>query len=62
MGKPNHRYVAKAVPDKGWRVWNRKTKKWWGNYFPYYPEKLLAELNGEKRPQVLVDLSKNSKP
>jgi len=39
-------YVAKAEAGKGWRIWERKMKKWWGNYFKIYPEELLAELNG----------------
>lgn len=52
------RYVAKAEPKKGWRIWNRKMKKWWGNYFKQYPEDLLAELNGERRPEKIVELTK----
>lgn len=58
MGKPQARYVAKAVPGVGWRIWNRKQKKWWGNPFREYPAELLAELNGPKRPERLVELSK----
>jgi hypothetical protein len=42
-------YVAKATADLGWRIWNTKTKRWWGEYFKRYPDELLAELNGEKR-------------
>lgn len=49
-------YVCKAIPGQGWRVWNRRTKRWWGNYFIEFPEALLAELNGEKRPEILVKL------
>lgn len=56
MGKPNVKYVAKAVKGQGWRVWDRKMKKWWGNSFSFYPEELLAELNGPKRPNKLVEL------
>lgn len=59
MGVPNKRYVCKAVPDKGWRIWNRKTKKWWGNFFKEYPTQLLEELNGEKNPERIVKISKN---
>jgi len=50
------KYVAKAEKGKGWRIWNRKTKRWWGNYFSQYPEDLLDELNGEKRPEVVTKL------
>lgn len=52
------RYVAKAEAGKGWRVWNRKTQKWWGNYFKYYPELLLDELNGEKNPEEITKLNR----
>jgi hypothetical protein len=54
------KYVAKAIAGFGWRVWNRKTKKWWGNYFNAYPEELLNELNTQKRPEVLIKLCKVS--
>lgn len=43
------RYVARAEAGKGWRIFNRRTQKPWGNYFKNYPENLLAELNGPKR-------------
>jgi hypothetical protein len=52
------RYVARAVPEAGWRVWGRKQKRWWGNPFSYFPKDLLTELNGSKRPEKLVALSK----
>jgi hypothetical protein len=58
MGTSIVRYVAKAVPGAGWRIWDRKQKKWWGNPFLHFPEDLLAELNGAKRPERLVELCK----
>jgi hypothetical protein len=54
------RYVAKAVAGIGWRVWDRRTRRWWGNYFALFPEKLLLELNGQKRPDVLISLCRCS--
>jgi hypothetical protein len=54
----NARYVARVIPGRGWRCWNRRTRRWWGNHFAEYPAELLAELNGEKRPERLVELSK----
>lgn len=54
------KYVCKAVPGQGWRIWDRKTKRWWGNYFLEFPESLLAELNGAKRPDKLVELCRDS--
>ena len=56
----NIRYVAKAEAGVGWRVFDRNTKRWWGNFFSYYPQMLLDELNGEKRPDKLVELCRNA--
>lgn len=56
MGKRNLRYVAKAEAGKGWRIWDRKARKWWGEHYTQYPEPLLTELNGEKRPEQLTEL------
>jgi len=47
-------YVARATADLGWRIWNTKTKRWWGEYYKRYPDELLAELNGEKRPPLIT--------
>lgn len=58
MGTPKKRYVAKAIPGVGWRIWNRMQNKWWGNPFSSYPEELLSELNGPKRPERIVELSR----
>ncbi len=60
MGKPAVRFVAKAVPGVGWRVWDRKLRRWWGNYYKGHPARLLAELNGEAAPDRIVELSKGS--
>lgn len=54
------KYVAKAEPGIGWQVWNRKTRQPWGNFFREYPEAVLAELNGPRRPEKLVELCKES--
>ena len=60
MGASTLRYVAKAVPGSGWRVWDRKQNRWWGNHFTAYPASLLVELNGPKRPDRIVELSRGS--
>lgn len=52
------KYVARTEEGKGWRIFNRKTQRSWGNYYSQYPIKVLEELNGEKRPEVLVKLQK----
>jgi hypothetical protein len=60
MTPPQQRYVAKAEAGVGWRVWNRRAKRWWGNFFPEYPQAVLEELNGAARPEVLTQLCKSS--
>ena len=56
MGKPKRRFVAKAEREKGWRIWDNLEKKWWGERYLSFPEHLLAELNGRKRPEELKEL------
>lgn len=56
------RFVGKAIPGQGWRVWDNIQHKWWGNLYAQHPAALLAELNGQKRPEQIVNLSKGSKP
>ena len=60
MGSPSARYACKAVAGVGWKIWDRKQKKkkWWGNPCSIFPDELLKELNGPKRPDELVRLSK----
>ena len=58
MGKPVVRYVCRAVPGVGWRIWDRKMNKWWGNAFTDFPQLLIDELNGLKRPEALVCLTR----
>ena len=48
------------VAGVGWRIWNRKQRRWWGNFFAAYPTELLAELNGQKRPKRIAELSRAS--
>lgn len=62
VGKTNDRYVARAVTGKGWRIFNRKTQKSWGNYFNEFPSKVLDELNRDKNPDVLKALGKLMRP
>lgn len=57
MGKPGKRYVAKGVPG-GWKIWNNLTQHWWGQLYEKQPDELVEELNGAKRPEVIVQLTK----
>jgi hypothetical protein len=62
MGARTRRFVGKAIPGQGWRVWDNVQRKWWGNLYTQHPAELLAELNGKKRPDRIVELSKGGKP
>jgi hypothetical protein len=39
------RYVARGVPG-GWRIWDNKARRWWGDQYEVQPDDLVAELNG----------------
>lgn len=56
------RYVAKAIPSVGWRVWDRLRGVWWGNIFPAHPADLLAELNKDRSSPQVVALARASRP
>ena len=60
MGKVKRRFVGKSEPGQGWRIWDNKIRRWWGEHYSQYPEYLLAELNGEKRPERLTELIRNT--
>ncbi len=42
----------------GWRIWNNKSNKWWGQLYERQPDELVNELNGESRPEVIVVLTR----
>lgn len=48
--------MARAEAGRGWRVWDRKLQRFWGERYRDFPERLLAELNGGKRPERLSEL------
>jgi hypothetical protein len=52
------RFVLKAVKGEGWRVWNTRHQRFWGQTYTAQPDALLAELNGAKRSDKIVELSK----
>ena len=53
------RFVGRAEAGKGWRVFDRMHKGWWGEIYKVYPDRLFIELNGPKRPDAIVKLVKN---
>ncbi|HZH91838.1 MAG TPA: hypothetical protein VEX70_14620 [Pyrinomonadaceae bacterium] len=48
--------MTQAEAGKGWRIWDNKQRKWWGEQYRSFPEQLLAELNGNKRPEQITAL------
>jgi hypothetical protein len=40
------RYVARGVPG-GYRIWDNRGRRWWGDLYELCPDDLLDELNGE---------------
>lgn len=38
------RYVARGVPG-GYRIWDNKARRWWGDHYELCPDELLNELN-----------------
>jgi hypothetical protein len=47
--------VARGVPG-GYRIWNRKSRRWWGDHYELCPDDLLAELNGANDPARITTL------
>jgi hypothetical protein len=31
----------------GWRIWDTKSRRWWGDHYEVQPDELVAELNGK---------------
>jgi hypothetical protein len=60
VAKQKRRFVAKAEASQGWRIWDNKIRGWWGERYVNNPEALLAELNGEKRPEQLTNLTRKT--
>jgi hypothetical protein len=58
MGKPNVRFIARAEAGTGWRIWDRQQHRWWGEPQKEYPSAILTELNSEKRPDRIVELTR----
>jgi hypothetical protein len=41
------RYVARGAPG-GYRIWDNKARRWWGDHYELCPNELLDELNGDR--------------
>lgn len=51
------RYVAKGVPG-GYRIWDVRARRWWGELYELCPDELLAELNGNADYETVTALLK----
>ncbi|WP_339156323.1 hypothetical protein [Actinomadura luteofluorescens] len=49
------RYVARGVPG-GYRIWDNRRRKWWGDVYELCPDDLLTELNGDADYQKVTAL------
>ncbi|MER5714277.1 hypothetical protein [Streptomyces sp. NPDC002132] len=54
------RYVARGVPG-GYRIWDNRGRRYWGDFYELCPDELLAELNGPADRDRLVHLMRRYK-
>jgi hypothetical protein len=53
-------YVARGVPG-GYRIWDNKRRRWWGELYELCPDDLLAELNGDANYRKITGLLKRAR-
>jgi hypothetical protein len=51
------RYVPRGVPG-GWRIWDNKASRWWGDHYEVQPDELITELNGNGDHERITELLK----
>lgn len=49
--------MARGVPG-GYRIWDNKARRWWGDLYELCPDDLLNELNGAKDYEKITALLK----
>lgn len=54
------RYVARGVPG-GYRVWDGRARRWWGDLYEFCPDELIAELNGGHDPERITALTRQAR-
>ncbi|MFJ9739542.1 hypothetical protein [Streptomyces sp. NPDC101166] len=54
------RYVARGVPG-GYRIWDNRGRRYWGDFYELCPDDLLAELNGPADRDRVVALMRRYK-
>jgi hypothetical protein len=42
----------------GYRIWDNKARRWWGDHYELCPDDLLTELNGAADPARITVLLK----
>jgi hypothetical protein len=52
------RYVVRGEPG-GYRIWDNKARRWWGDHYEVQPDVLVAELNGGADYQRITALLKH---
>jgi len=52
--------VARGVPG-GYRIWDNKRRRWWGDLYEFCPDDLLNELNADADYQKITALLKRYK-
>lgn len=40
------RYVVRGVPG-GYRIWDNRAHRWWGDHYEVQPDDLVVELNAD---------------
>lgn len=47
--------MARGVPG-GYRIWDNRGRRWWGELYELCPDDLLTELNGAAAPDRITAL------
>jgi hypothetical protein len=55
------RYVRRGVPA-GYRIWDNKARRWWGDLYEKMPDDLVAELNSDHDPQTITSQQSDTEP
>lgn len=51
------RYVARGVPG-GYRIWDNKGHRWWGDLYELCPDELVTALNAKASSERITALLK----
>jgi hypothetical protein len=54
------RYALRGVPG-GWRIWDSKAKRFWGDLYEICPDELVAQLNAEKGHAQVTELTRQAR-